>query len=52
MTKKELINAIIEKEYTEEELKRINGLYKSRYYSLAKYNKPFLQESVEYLKNI
>lgn len=51
MTKNQLIKSIIEMEYTKEELENDKGLFKARYSDLAKYNKPFLQERVTYLKN-
>ena len=51
MTKKQLIKTIIEMEYTKEELENDKGLFKARYYDLAKYNKDFLQERITYLEN-
>lgn len=49
MTKKELVKAIINLEYTAEQLETIKGLKKVRFTDLMRENKQFLEERLAYL---
>ncbi len=49
MSKKELAKAIINLEYTTEQLENINGLKKVRFTDLMRENKEFLERRLKHL---